>query len=429
MMIRQMVSKMKFTLVIDFGQDVAPDSNVRTVNPTSDVIPLTADELTEVVLNTLGVTQAGAVSIDTITRAMEADGTTPSKSKFEVVIAIDTLPSGTADANDEELTFRVRVDAGAAHSLEILPALDPVPGGLSLASNLLEVMLVNSLTPDLVAVSATDNGPVKDGENIVVTLNAGNAILPTLAADDFVVTGGIATWSTPALTITPTAGTTDATVAVDTSENGAAKITLAEVSVMVDRTPPVVTIGDPDPTLVKVGVSTTVNITVTGAATDEAVIIDEITVMQGSQVHGHGYENGVLTITPSAAGTVTVSVAADAVMDAAGNGNAAVSSDITVAEDEAADPVAVSATPSAATVDGSTPIVVTLDATAPVMVPTDLVVADFTVMEGTTALIPVWNAAVNTLTITPAGTGDTTVTIDVSQAGMAKLVSLKCQSR
>jgi hypothetical protein len=63
-------------------------------------------------------------------------------------------------------------------------------------------------------------------------------------------------WSDTAktLTITPI-GTGNTNVAINTSAAGAAKITFAAVSVMVDRTAPVVTIGDPAPMPVKIGVS------------------------------------------------------------------------------------------------------------------------------------------------------------------------------
>ena len=80
--------------------------------------------------------------------------------------------------------------------------------------------------------------------------------------------------------------------------------------------------------------------------------------------------------------------------------------------------IPVTATPSATTVDGSTDIVVTLSAT--VTIPS-LMASDFTVMEGDDELTPVWDGTAKTLTITPMGTGDTTVTVDPSTDGAEKI--------
>ena len=201
---------------------------------------------------------------------------------------------------------------------------------------------------------------------------------------------------------------------------------------MVDRTGPMVEIGSVMPAAPMAGDEVTV--TVAPADSNDvatgAIAHGDITVVQdadGNQsplVHTYNTNSGAVTFTPNAESTVTVTVAADAVMDAYGNGNAETSSD-PISVDPARVAVAVMATAAAATVNGSTDIEVTLSATAPAMVPDDLAAGDFAVMEGDTALTPVVGdkdaTGTVTLTITPTGTGDTTVTVDPSTDGMAKI--------
>ena len=157
-----------------------------------------------------------------------------------------------------------------------------------------------------------------------------------------------------------------------------------------------------------VGMAFTVTIT---PATGQTVVLSDITVTQtasdGTQsvlLPTFNAITGEVTFTPTAAGTVTVAAKGLTSEDP-----------ITVGAQR--EVVALNATAASATVNGSTDIVVTLSATAPA----DLTAADFMVMEDTTVLTPAWNATASTLTITPAGTGDTTVTVNVSQAGMAKI--------
>ena len=308
-----------------------------------------------------------------------------------------------------------------------------------------EMFTIKSML-EAVDVTATPSATTVDGStDIVLTLTATTTI-PSLMASDFTVMEGTdpdtATtmmavdaanimWDGEAntLTITP-AGTGDTTVTVDPSTAGAEKIDFDQVSVMVDRTAPVVTIGDPTLAAPMVGDEVTVEVSIDGTVDSAGSIpVGKISVLQtptsGTAMSlAHTYNAGAVTFTPTAAGTVTVTVDAGAVMDSVENGSAEATADITVTAP--ADPVAVMATPAATTVNGSTAIEVTLSATAPTMVPDDLMASDFAVMEGTTALIPDVGAKDATagtvkLTITPAGTGDTTVTVDPSTAGMAKI--------
>ena len=285
---------------------------------------------------------------------------------------------------------------------------------------------VNGTTPTVVTIS------LPDGTDDSVEL-------PTLVKADFSVTEAPADTSSTAtmeptfeimgaeLTITPDAAATeDSVITVSTSDDGAKKISLSAVTVNVDRTAPMVTIGSPTPAAPKADQEVMVAVSVTGAATGQAVEFSETSVMQtptGGTAATLPHKliatsSGVtLTFTPTAAGAVTVTVSADAVMDDVSNGNMAVSSEpITVAA-AAREPVPVTAMAAAATVNGDTDIEVTLSATAPAMVPDDLMASDFAVMEGTTALTPVVGdkdatAGTVTLTITSKGTGDTTVTVN-----------------
>ena len=249
-----------------------------------------------------------------------------------------------------------------------------------------------------------------DAAGISGTLTYGNisVVNGTVIGDPVATTAGVYT-----VTVTPTdseqrvvltvaeAAVTDASAETNDSLATSGTYTPRELP------PPVVTFASTGDATV--GMAFTVTIT---PDTGQTVVLSDITVTQtasdGTQsVLSHTYNGttGEVTFTPTAAGTVIV-----------------------VAKDVDSDPitvgtlreiVALTATAAAATVNGSTAIVVTLSATAPATVPADLTAADFMVMEGTTALTPVRTA--NTLTITPEGTGDTTVTVNVSQAGMAKI--------
>ena len=58
----------QFTLIIDFGQDIVGDNATATVDDTSGTSPLAANEFTEAVLNALGATATGVITIGTPTR-------------------------------------------------------------------------------------------------------------------------------------------------------------------------------------------------------------------------------------------------------------------------------------------------------------------------------------------------------------------------
>ena len=366
----------------------------------------------------------------TITETLTDDGdddTTPTQERA----------AGIAALIEAGLFVDLYVNAGAITVDELVPSA-PMQDQLNRQSRTLTVQVIASEVMPAVAVTGTAAPTKVNGTTpTVVTISAtAPATVPTgLMASDFSVMDGTTALLTPVwddtaktLTITPDAtATADSVITVSTSTAGAAKITLTAVTVNVDRTAPMVTITPP-PGDVVAGQATMATIAVSGADTGEAVALTEIKVSQNANgsvsTLGHSYNptTGVVTFTPTAASTVTVSVDAGAVMDDVMNGNAEASIDITVTS-----PTAVMAAASAAKVNGSTNVVVTISATAPAMVPSGLMASDFSVMEATaagTALSPtVVGYANNMLTITPdaTATDDTTITVSASTAGMLKI--------
>ena len=396
----------------------APDVTLGNPSPAA---PMAGDEVT-VVVSVDGTAGSADIALSEISVTQDASGT-----ESILVHGYNATTGAVTFTPSAASTVTVTVDAGAV--------MDDVDNSSAEATTDITV----TAPDDPVAVTATAAAATVNGStDIVVTLSATapDTVPSGLMATDFAVMEGT-TALTPVwdddedtLTITPT-GTGDTTVTVAMSEAGATKISFAQVSVMVDRTGPMVEIGSVMPAAPMAGDEVTVTVSVTGAAANEAVALSDISVTQdvaGVQsilVHSYNATSGAVTFTPDAASTIIVSVDADAVMDDVGNGNAETSvGDITVAPARVA--VDVTATAAAATVNDSTDIVVTLSATAPAMVPDDLVAGDFAVMEGATALTPDVGAkdataGTVTLTITSTGTGDTTVTVEPSTAGAAKI--------
>ena len=430
------------------------DDTTVTVDPsTAGAEKITFDQVSVTVDRTAPMvdisqpTQA-AMAGDEVTVIVSVDGTAGSTDIDLSEISVTQDVSGTQSVlvhGYNPATGAVTFTPSAASTVTVTVDAGAVMDDVDNSSAEATADITVTAPADPVAVTATAAAATVNGStDIEVTLSAtAPAMVPDdLAVGDFAVMEGDtaltpvvgakdATAGTVTLTITPT-GTGDTTVTVEPSTAGAEKITFDEVEVMVDRTGPMVEIGSVMPAAPMAGDEVTVTISVAADANQGAVALEHITATQtatdGTQSNldrEYNVNNNQVTFMPTAAGTVTVTVAADAVMDAVDNGNAAASSAaITVAPARVA--VAVTATAEAATVNGSTDIVVTLSATAPAMVPDDLAASDFSVMEGDTALIPVVGdkdatAGTVTLTITPAGTGDTTVTVDPSTDGMAKI--------
>ena len=451
------VNESQFTLIIDYGQPIAGTSGELVADRANNAVTIGTGDFSGLIFAADGTSIAsGAFSDLTIaaTAVMEDDESTTTVdetlSQFEVLVTVPETafpdgmnPDDTENDALDEVEIRIQLGSVAtAFSLATLPAnaITQTPGGRSVASDVYTLTLVPML--DTVPVTATPAATMVNGStDIMVTLTATPpAMVPSnLMASDFSVMEDSTAleldddaWDgdTNTLTITPAgSGDTTVTVAAAAVEEGStAKISFTQVSVEVDRTAPMVTIGSSMPAAPMVGDEVTVEVSIDGTVdSSTSIAARNISVLQtptsGTATGlANTYNAGVVTFMPTAAGTVTVTVNAGAVTDDVGNSSAVATKDITVTAPDA--PVAVMAMEAADPVNGSTPIVVTLSATAPAMVPSDLMASDFSVMEGTTALTledDAWDGTANTLTITPAGSGNTTVTVGPSTAGMAKI--------
>ena len=192
----------QFTLVVEFDQDVVGTAIEPTVTADftdADNLPtsiLADDELTDIVLNSLGAEIDSGIRIESVTWV--------EKRKFEVLVTVqtDAIPNGTADDPLEEVTVRARVNAGAVFSLQTVPVFDDVPGGPSVASSLLEFTLVSSLPDDPpptdAVVSTVVAGGLSADDEVVFTitfdkvLNTSKTPPQTFRLGDVTVEGGSA---------------------------------------------------------------------------------------------------------------------------------------------------------------------------------------------------------------------------------------------
>ena len=219
------VAENAFTLVVDFDRDIVGANNLAEVPAFSTADPpvltegaqLETADFTSSLLNVDNTTAAGGGASFVINRVSGDD------SKYEIVVTIaaDSIPNADADAataNDNTLTFRIRVnaftDTNGVYSLQTTvirsDSVTPVtiPGGGNFASDVYSFSLVSAL-PDLPGTSIppdTDSPTITafedavDGTNLKFTVTFSESlgrsgILPS----HLMITGG-----------TLVAGTTDA---------------------------------------------------------------------------------------------------------------------------------------------------------------------------------------------------------------------------
>ena len=423
----------EFQVKITFSEPVysAPAATTTTMNDDLAVGDLTITAASQAATGANLIDNGVTVAVARMADDTETMGVNESLNTFIVTFTVTRALIGDSDA-EPVAPGSLPVDVWVTVNAGVLTTLDGrLIGGVehygtaNTASDREMFTIVSMLDP--VPVTATAAADTVGGDDeIVVTLTAeAPYTVPSLTNDDFAVTGGTAhSWDPGENTLTITS-LTDATVTVAPSEAGMAKISFDTVTVTVDSTGPEVTISDPTPAAPIAGDDVTVTITVTGADTDEAIVLDDISVVQTptsgtAKTLGHSYDAGVVTFTPDAESTVTVTVAADAVEDEFGNGNEVETSSITVAP--APEPtVAVMATPDPTTIGGTVVSVVTLTAADPAMVPSGLTDDDFAVTGGTGE----WDDAEDTLTITADadGTGDVTVAAAAPAAGSTARIS------
>ena len=438
------------------------DANTLTITPPAG----TGDTTITVKLSTTGNTKVSSIADDAISVMVDRTGPmvtfgdpTPAAPEVGGEVTVIVSVDGTPGSTDIALT-EISVTQTAAGATSILAHSYNATSGavtftpdavgtvtVTVAANAVmdayengnaeamsSAITVVAATAVVVPVTATPRAAMVGGsDNIVVTLSAtAPATVPVLAIGDFDVMGGTGVWDgTNTLTITP--DSTATTVTVAPSIAGAAKISFAQVSVPVDRTGPTVSMSGTTPASPMVG--DRVTFTISSDATQGSIAYGDITVLQvdstGAQsalFKTYDAGTGTVTVTPTAEGGVTVTVPANTVMDAYGNGNTAFTGGFFV--NAAREVIPVTATAAADTVNGSTNISIALNATAPATVPTDLVASDFVVMEGTTALTPTVRTSTQAGVVSAdiiiestklTGTGDTTVTVALSTAGMAKI--------
>ncbi|MCG9133639.1 lamin tail domain-containing protein [Candidatus Poribacteria bacterium] len=342
------MAKITFTQV-----SVAVDRSGPMVEITPPTDAVVAGQPTTAMIGVTGADTGEAVEVGDITVTQDVGGA------LSVLLPSYNPTTGTVTFTPTAAsTVTVSVDANAV--------MDDVMNGNAAAS--IDIDVVSPTAVSAVASPTKVNGST----NVVVTISAtAPATVPTLMASDFSVMEATAAgvvqsptvvgYANNMLTITPDAdATADTTITVSTSTSGAVKIELADVMVSVDRAAPVVMIAPPTGT-VKAGQAAMATVTISGGDTGEAVAAGEITVAQtvtGSDpsVLGHTYDaaTGVVTFTPTAESTVTVSVDAGAVMDDVMNGSAAQSIDITVAAADTVDTTPPTVTITAGTQSGRT---------------------------------------------------------------------------
>ena len=178
----------QFTLVIDFNQPVASTDDVRSVpNDATATVPVLG--FSELILDAVGINGINP-SKGTLTRI------NASQLELVLTVQVNNLPDAdAADAatpDDDEYTYRVRVNAGAdnngAFSLAAIPAgaFGEVPGGLHLQSNTINLVLVKALTPDPVPVVVDKMKPTVT----IISTPANGAELPATGVVMFTISVG-----------------------------------------------------------------------------------------------------------------------------------------------------------------------------------------------------------------------------------------------
>ena len=249
------VTENEFTLLVTFSVDVTDDATQTSIAADFSDIADTDLAATSFTLAALNKDNTAVSTAPTLTIVRVNDGAaTPAivaagKKQFEVTVAVTDLPSGTADANDETLTFRIRVNAGGVFALqttEIGPdGINPVnvPGGGNLQSSILTLTLVKELptitTPPVIDTAGPDITGFeveKDGTNLKFTVTFDESLGRTgILPSHLMITGG-----------TLVAGTTAAPNPKDTTAASAADNAAHTYEILVTPT------GDLDETEVTV---------------------------------------------------------------------------------------------------------------------------------------------------------------------------------
>ncbi len=292
----------------------------------------------------------------------------------------------------------------------------------------------NSVTTNAFIIDATAPGPPEAtlGGNPTLTNGAFDITvsfteaITGLTAGDFTVTNGSASnlvsvsAGSYTLTITPSiasgaTGTTTIMLPAGTVEDLASVANIANSNILtvnIDKIKPTVTTltsTSPDPTNTDVSVTVTFSENVTGfTSTDLSVTNGSVSSISGS---GQNYTVIIAsTIAAQSSGTMTVSIPAGGVTDAAGNTNEASPTPFTINIDKVGPTVALT---SASANPTNTTFAVTADLGK---ASSNFAVGDITVSGGTATNFAVVNASKYTFNVVPSAQGTSPGTVSVSVA-------------
>ncbi len=282
------------------------------------------------------------------------------------------------------------------------------------ASNTLSRTFDNSVPTVVISSTATDPTSVSP---IPVTITFSESVTGFVEGDITVTNGTAGSFAgsgnTYTASITPTAAglvtvSVPADVATDAATNG--NTVSNTLSRTFDNADPSVVISSTatDPTSVS-----PIPVTITFSESVTGFVLADISVTNGTA--GSFAGSGAVytaTITPAAAGLVTVSVAAGVAADAATNGNT-VSNTLSRTFDNSVPSVVISSTATEPTSVSPIPVTITFSESV-----TGFVLADISVTNGTAGSFA-GSGAVYTATITPAATGLVTVSVAAGVAADA----------
>ena len=188
----------QFTLLVTFNVDVTNSATQTSIAADFSDIADADLATSEFTLSAVNKDNTATATPPTLTIVRVNDGAespvivAAGKKQFEVTVTVTDLPSGTADANDETLTFRIRVNAGGVFALQetfIGPdGINPVavPGGGNLRSDILELTLVNDLGADpadsvLAVVDSITSGALNADGEVDFTITFDKALIANQA--------------------------------------------------------------------------------------------------------------------------------------------------------------------------------------------------------------------------------------------------------
>ncbi|MFN7011206.1 MAG: beta strand repeat-containing protein, partial [Allorhizobium sp.] len=325
---------------------------------------------------------------------------TLSETSIDFVAGDLTLVNATATMTGSGTTYTVTLTPSADGTVSVtVPAgaFTDNAGNANTASNTASATYVTA--PPTATISAL-TGPTSGKYTATITLSDAST---DFVVGDLTLVNATATMSgsgtTYTVTLTPAAdGTVSVTVPVGVFTNGSGIANTASntVSATYDSTPPTVSIGTlTGPT----GGEYTATITLSEASTDfevgDLTLVNATAAMSGS---GTTY---TVTLTPSADGTLSVTVPAGAFTDAAGNANTASNTASAIYD-------ATSPTVSIGTLSGPTggeyTATITLSEAS-----TDFVVGDLTLVNATATMSG--SGTTYTVTLTPVADGTLSVTV------------------